>query len=123
MPRASSQEYPGGRQSMYTRFFRQLPCENGFGGAGPGTSDLWAWFRIYSVRACTRKQSNAEASVSGRTRERDERERVMSGPSALRGWRLVSHPECVDRRQGSVERARPDRAMMMRTQHVPARSW
>lgn len=46
--RASSHECPVGRQSMYTMFFRQLPCENGFGGAGPGTSDLCAWFRICS---------------------------------------------------------------------------
>lgn len=53
MPLASSQEYPVGRQSIYTRFFRQLPWENGFGGAGPsGTSVLCAVLRIYT-RACT----------------------------------------------------------------------
>ena len=65
--RASSHEYPVGRQSMYTTFFRQLPWENGFGGAGPsGTSVLCAWSRIYTnARAFARRdRKNARRSAT-----------------------------------------------------------
>lgn len=41
-PVASSHEEPAGRHSIYSRFRRQLPCENGFGGGGPAFNDLWA---------------------------------------------------------------------------------
>ncbi|KAJ3725719.1 hypothetical protein C8R42DRAFT_414754 [Lentinula raphanica] len=36
----SNHEYPGGRQRTAMIFRRQVPCEKGLGGAGPGTSVL-----------------------------------------------------------------------------------
>lgn len=47
IPVGSSHEYPTGRKSTYIKLRVQLPCEYGFGGAGPGTSVLCAATRIY----------------------------------------------------------------------------
>lgn len=50
IPGPSSEEYPWGLQRTAKRFLLQLPCENGFGGGGPGMSVLCAWFRIYEEK-------------------------------------------------------------------------
>jgi len=42
IPFPSKYEYPVGLLSTPTKFRLQLPYENGFGGAGPGTSVLCA---------------------------------------------------------------------------------
>lgn len=64
----SSHEYPGGRPSTYSRFLRHVPCENGFGGAGPAPSDLWAWLRIYTSSCACQSASYYFEQKEGRVR-------------------------------------------------------
>jgi hypothetical protein len=50
IPSPFNHENPAGLHSTATKFLLHVPCENGFGGGGPGTSDLCAWLRIYTRR-------------------------------------------------------------------------
>ncbi|EFI28329.1 hypothetical protein CC1G_13858 [Coprinopsis cinerea okayama7 len=75
----SNHESGSGRHKTAKKFLRQLPCENGFGGGGPGTRLLCAWFRIWLVEVVS--HAHGEAVMRNKDSEED---RPMAGKGCLK---------------------------------------